>query len=513
MDEISSNELQLKINKLLNKAWDMKYSNLRAMFESATEAYNLSGKISYQIGKGRSLVIIGTYYCLVGDVNSCILNLNQALFIMKDYDDDIWKARALNMLGNYFSITGKYEASLRYYVEGISVLNKEHDLLTYLVLLNNISDLYYKAGNYNRASLYINKFINFAEKSNSDFLKLGLLTLSEINISTQNYNEALNNLYKVLKLLNPKADIHWLSICYIDLGTAYLGLNQLEHSYNYLIKALETCSLQEQIQPLVVVNIRLGEYFLKKTLYDKAEYYLTYAVNMAETPNLEKEIIEAYFLFADVYNATGNTEKEVFYYRKAVMLEKKHSSKELEDKINVVDLELKLEESKKDSEIYRLKNIELKHKSEELEKKNLELARTLQELQKTHEQLIQSEKMASLGLVVAAISDEINSPLETIRTSAGIITDCLSQLKEDIPDVLMSLSNDEKILFFKLISSPKAQQIKNSKQIADKFITSGIDDTAYKFSCLRQNCKNVESAVKQATEIVTALKKYVYSGR
>ncbi|MFN6566278.1 AAA family ATPase [Dendronalium sp. ChiSLP03b] len=64
----------------------------------------------------------------------------------------------------------------------------------------------------------------------------------------------------------------------------------------------------------------------------------------------------------------------------------------------------------------------------ELNEKNHSLRKTLQELQRTQTQLIQSEKMSSLGQMVAGIAHEINNPINFIHGNIAHTSDYVRSL-------------------------------------------------------------------------------------
>jgi C4-dicarboxylate-specific signal transduction histidine kinase len=67
------------------------------------------------------------------------------------------------------------------------------------------------------------------------------------------------------------------------------------------------------------------------------------------------------------------------------------------------------------------RTVELNEKNLELETTNLKLAHSLKELQNTQSQLIQSEKMASLGILTSGVAHEINNPLNYLMgASVGL---------------------------------------------------------------------------------------------
>jgi len=174
----------------------------------------------------------------------------------------------------------------------------------------------------------------------------------------------------------------------------------------------------------------------------------------------------------------------------------------------------------------------------------------IEELTKTRQELIQSEKMAALGQLVAGIAHEVNTPLGAIRSSAETLTNNLKQTLAQFPKLFEVLTMAQQKTFFdllehslqnKIILTVKEKRaakktltaelkqcgIANPRAFTDTFISLGIYavveqylpllqdvnsefvfEIAYKLSTLTRSTENITTAVERASKVIFALKTF-----
>ena len=194
-------------------------------------------------------------------------------------------------------------------------------------------------------------------------------------------------------------------------------------------------------------------------------------------------------------------------------------------------------------------HLEIRRLQKHLQERNNKLVATLQQLKQAQSQLVESEKMAVLGQLVAGISHEINTPLGAIRSSVENLADFLGKDIKTQLNFWQTIDHKQQPYFLELLRYPALQalssrekrklkrklrntldsaNIEHSDRIADTLVDMGISepelssilplfkqpdgldilDKAYEFFTLRKSTETIQTATERAAKMIFALKSY-----
>ncbi|RKZ81241.1 MAG: hybrid sensor histidine kinase/response regulator [Candidatus Parabeggiatoa sp. nov. 1] len=192
-------------------------------------------------------------------------------------------------------------------------------------------------------------------------------------------------------------------------------------------------------------------------------------------------------------------------------------------------------------------NEALKEMNTTLQERSETLVQTLDNLKATQQELIHSEKMITLGQLIAGVAHELNTPLAAIRSSVENILNFLKAL-EQLPPFFQMLCSEHQQDFFALLkksiqqtplSSKEKRQlrrtlvrqlnehaIEDATTVADTLVDMGIYEIeaflplltdsksetilekAYQLAGLQKSAQTITFASERAAKVVFALKSF-----
>ena len=373
------------------------------------EGLKLAQALNYPDGKARMLTVLGFYYRAVGDLPEALKYLIQSQKMATDINNPLEIGRSLMGIGLVYQeidpvASNRYLKNAKEYVSP----NDKH-ILNFINRIDiNLGLNYMKLNQLDSAFRYLN---NLYEKTppNDMYYRPVLMFFGDLQFRMGNRDKGIE-LLNQSALINEKDNDHYTEAnTYNALAKIYKKLNQPDSAIYYAQKALSEAELVDRKSQMIISANLLAELYEPKSI--SASYkYLKIAKDLNET----------------LYGAA-----KVQGLQQAIMEERERQQKIQQEQLAYTN---KLKQYLFFGGIFILSLIAfvLYRNNRQRKKINNKLESTLNNLKSTQSQLIQSEKMASLGELTAGIAHEIQNPLNFVNNFSEVNTELIDELSEEV---------------------------------------------------------------------------------
>ena len=422
---------------------------------------------------------LGSYYSLV-DRDSSNFYLEKALPIAVRLNLKFDEASILNAIGVLLMQQEKFSKSLEFYLKALNIAKDptiektiwhlapgQNQMSERMLLLSKCYDLIGLLNAYtgNWIVNTKNQLKNYleAEKYAKAAGDTGQIAYINFHMGIAYMNEgkldsALMLIKKAISAFSNLKDQTGLGRAMKYLGDTYERMGNFDLAANTILQAIALLKETNDHLHLGLGYISLSRVYTDLKKHDSALYYAKESLKIFEKRKDPAWKRDAYNLLTSCFDQLGRTDSAIVYLKLAKSLSDSLSVEERKNLLAfldvVVDEQAKLEKLEKEKietreklRIYLLlsgivvfivivfllyrNNQHRKKTNETLRQRNEEIENALHQLRSTQTQLIQSEKMASLGELTAGIAHEIQNPLNFVNNFSEVNEELLKELKTE----------------------------------------------------------------------------------
>lgn len=428
---------------LLNQlAWEIGLTQTKRAKELCEKALQLSEKIEYDQGQAYGLRNIAYCQFIASELENALENIRTALDKFKELEDRSGEASALDIMALVYWRLGCYDIAFQYAFDGLNLHRQNKFSKGEAWALYNIGLIYSEVGddtqtiaNYNAAKRIFKK-ISYPVGQGRVLSGLGDFYQRQGQLE-----KALECHLASLKISEEYGIQIGVSSALTEIGLIYQKVKKFDQAMEFYKKSLDMFEMFENKEIKAGTLAYMGSLYAETGNADRAVNFLNEAMRLANEVKSKPIAFRIHKELSTLHENGGSFREALYHHQQYGKLKDSVFSDESKTKLRYLQIRDSVDKTEKEAEIYRLKNVEL--------------GTMLNQISSAENKLVQSEKMAILGNLIAGLANEVKEPIrhlarssDNIKRGIGVITETLesgeaqSASKQSLKDSIRILESD-----------------------------------------------------------------------